>query len=201
MADVTTHLFGVGDSGLGVLKTGQTTSYETGDDGDLEEGIAKDYTELTTGDYSGTTNITINGKTHALSNECVQDNATGLMWARYVPLNDIGPDNNGKLLWKDAANAEDIWSFVAQANANSLGGHDDWRIPNHFEMITLLDLGKPGPPSIDTDVFPLTPALYQWTSTSRPGATTNAFAVRFTDGTVYGYAKTTIKYPVRLVRG
>lgn len=201
MADVTTHLFGVGNnSGLGVLKTGQTESYETGDDGDLEEGIAKDYTELTTGDYSGMTNITINGKTHALSNECVQDNVTGLMWARYVPLDDIGPDNNGTLFWLDAVNGEHIWAFLAEANANSLGGHADWRIPNHFEMTTILDLGESGP-SIDTDAFPSTPSAYHWTSTTKPGASASAFAVRFTDGTVYSYTKTTSKFPVRLVRG
>lgn len=83
-----------------LLATGQTTSYKTGDDGDLELGIPKDYTILTTGQYSGTTNITINGKTHALSNNCVWDNRTGLMWARYVPNADIGPAGNGLLFWE-----------------------------------------------------------------------------------------------------
>jgi len=73
------------------LVTGQKTSYATGDDGDLELGLSRGYTVLTTGQYSGTSNIVINGKTHALSNNCVQDNKTGLMWARYVPTADIGP--------------------------------------------------------------------------------------------------------------
>lgn len=83
-----------------LLKTGQTTSYATGDDGDLEEGVAKSYTVFDTGQYSGTTNITINGKTNALSNNCVQDNVTGLMWARYVSVADIGPANTGELFWE-----------------------------------------------------------------------------------------------------
>jgi len=65
------------------LQTGQTTQYDSqADDGYYEAGIPHDYTILTTGDQSGTTNITINGKTHALSNNCVWDNRTGLMWAR-----------------------------------------------------------------------------------------------------------------------
>lgn len=42
-----------------LLKTGQTTCYHVFDDGDYEEGIAKGYTTLTTGDYSGNTNIEV----------------------------------------------------------------------------------------------------------------------------------------------
>ncbi|MBA7494730.1 hypothetical protein ES702_05307 [subsurface metagenome] len=83
-----------------LLVTGQTTKFLTGDDGDLEKGVIKAYSVLDTGDYSGTTNITINSKTHALSNNCVKDNNTGLMWARYVPNADIGPSANGYLFWQ-----------------------------------------------------------------------------------------------------
>lgn len=82
-----------------LLKTGQTIKYADGDDGDLELGISKDYTVLTTGQYAGTTNIVINGKTHALSNNCVIDNRTKKVWARYVPTADIGPAADGKLFW------------------------------------------------------------------------------------------------------
>lgn len=183
-----------------LLKTGQTTMYHAGDDGDLEKGVAKDYTVLTTGQYSGTTDITINGKTHALSNECVKDNNTTLMWARYVPNADIGPDNNGNLFWIDATNGEDIWSFVDQANANNLGGHNDWRVPNHFELVSILNIGVYNP-TIDTTAFPSTPATYHWTSSTNPGTSTYAFLVNFDDGIVYNYNKAANKYYVRLVRG
>lgn len=182
------------------LKTGQTLLYEPGDDGDLEEGIARDYTILTTGLYSGTTDIVINAKTHALSNNCVIDNSTDLMWARFVPLGDIGPDSNGKLLWKDAANAEDIWSFLAQANANSLAGYNDWRVPNHFELASILDLGTSNP-CIDTTTFPSTPAAYHWTSSTHPTNSAYAFNVNFTIGSVFDRDKGTAKFSVRLVRG
>jgi len=84
-----------------LLATGQTTSYHAGDDGDLEKGIAHDYTVLTAGQYSGNTAITINSKTCNLSNNCVKDNNTGLMWARYVPQTGIGAAANGKLFWEE----------------------------------------------------------------------------------------------------
>ena len=83
-----------------LLKTGQVASYHAGDDGDLELGIAHSYTVLTTGRYSGTVNITVNGKTHATSNACVKDNNTGKMWHREVIQSDIGPAADGKLFWE-----------------------------------------------------------------------------------------------------
>ena len=189
-----------GDSGSALLKTGQTVSYHADDDGDLELGVAHDYTVLSTGQYAGATNIVINGKTHALSNNCVQDNNTGKMWARYVPTADIGPDNNGKLFWEDATNGEDIWAFVSQANANNLGGHNDWRVPNRHELPSIINIGNYNP-VIDTTAFPSTPSDYHWTSSTRPGTTTSAFIVGFYNGYVNGSGKQTGKYYVRLVRG
>lgn len=47
-----------------LLKTGQTTLYVTGDDGDLEKGEAPSLTVFTTGQYAGTTNIDL---THLVS--------------------------------------------------------------------------------------------------------------------------------------
>lgn len=405
-----------------LLKTGQTISYHAGDDGDLEQGITHDYTVLSIGQYAGTTNIVINGKTHALSNNCVKDNNTGLMWARYVPLADIGPATNGKLFWKQwtlaaktditfipfevVENCEDawdewvnanvtstadadhqvgtysaklavadlaaageilateaiastdlsgynkirlwikssvatasgdlqfllddtancaspiesldipslsagtwtrveltlavpasctaiisvgikmvvdksifdifiddiqgfhdkkivsgaaqfdinalcdnrrftvtgsannnntfnvngtpttselivdealieeaagvsvsiatvddlVWDFLAQANANNLGGHNDWRISNYHELPSIVDLGHCNP-AIDTTVFPSTPADYHWTASTYPCNSTCAFLVDFYNGFVGHNLKETYKYRVRLVRG
>ena len=184
-----------------LLKTGQTTQYNSKeDDGYYEKGLSKEYAILTTGQYSGTTNITINSKTHALSNNCVIDDRTGLMWARYVPTADIGPDNDGKLFYLDAVNSEDVWEFIAQANAGSLGGYDDWKIPNVEELESLLDYAT-NTPAIDTTVFPSTPADNHWTSTTDDAATTQAEAVRFSSVRTTSYAKATSKFYCRLVRG
>lgn len=257
------------------LKTGQTTSYATGSDGDLEKGVSRSYTTLTAGQYSGTSNITINGKTHALSNNCVQDNRTGLMWARYVPTADIGPATNGKLFWEeweladktdisfdnasgevrsaasefntsalcagrkftvvgtdsndgtytvssittgaittvegvaDEASGDTvtittvddlIWDALDQANANSLGGYTDWRIPNYFELVSILNLENCGP-SINGTVFPSTPSDYLWPSSTYQCSSSYAFVVNFYSGRVdYGY-KQRDKYYLRFVRG
>jgi hypothetical protein len=266
--------------GLGpcrLLKTGQTVSYATGDDGDLELGVEKDYTILTIGAYSGTSNIVINGKTHALSNNCVKDNRTGKMWARYVPTGDIGPAGDGKLFWKqwtlsnktdisfdqatkvinsvagdfdtgalcvgrkvaitgaaqagnnqtvtvtaitannmtvsevivdEAAGAsvslatvdDLIWDALDQANANSLGGYTDWRIPNYLELPSIVNLANCNP-CIDTTVFPSTPTTYHWTASTYPCNSSNAFIVTFGNGSVGYNNKQTDKYYVRFVRG
>ena len=256
------------------LKTGQTVSYATGDDGDLELGIEKDYTTLTIGQYSGTSNIVINGKTHALSNNCVKDLNNGLMWARYVPTADIGPAADGQLFWEqwtlgpktdisfanatsiinsvagdfdilalcvgrkftvsgsgsndgtytvtaidvnnitvsealvnEAAGAsislatvdDLIWDALDQANANNLGGYNDWRIPNYFELVSLLNLNS-GSPAIDTTVFPSTPSSYHWVSSSHPYSTDYAFTLIFSSGYMYIVLKQLTQCYVRFVR-
>ena len=261
-------------SQLNILKTGQTVSYATGDDGDLELGMVKDYTVLSTGQYSGTSNIVINGKTHGLSNNCVKDNRTRLMWARYVPTADIGPATDGKLFWEQwtlAANSgtftsadkkitaaagtpfdilalcvgrkitlsgtasnngvvtvaaitttvittdealvnegpvsttfetldDLIWDALDQANANSLGGYSDWRIPNVFELLSIVNYGNYNP-SIDVTVFPSTTASFYWTSSTLPGNILYALYVHFSNGRVSSYIKQSYMYVVRFVRG
>lgn len=87
------------------FKTYQTISYHDDDDGYNEFGISHDYKVMSTGDQSGTTAIVINSKTHNLSNNCVRDNAVlrngkPIVWARYVPLADIGPGADGRLFWE-----------------------------------------------------------------------------------------------------
>jgi len=257
------------------LKTGQTTSYHAGDDGDLEKGVARSYNILTTGQHSGTTNITINGKTHALSNNCVIDERTGLMWARYVPDADIGPGNNGELFWDQwtltdkvdisfdnasgeirsgasqfdtgalcagrkftvtgstsndgtytvssittaaittvegvadeaagdtisVATVDDlIWDYSDQANANSLGGYDDWRIPTYIALQTIVDNGTYSP-CINVTAFPSAPASFHWTSTIAPdSAGTYAYVVNFYGGMAYQSPISKHRRYVRLVR-
>jgi hypothetical protein len=186
-----------------LLKTGQTVQYSSKkDDGYYEKGLDRSYKVLSTGQYSGTTNITLNSKTHALSNNCVQDEQTGLMWARYVPTADIGPDNNGLLFWIDDVNNEDIFAFADQANAQSLGGHTDWRVPNVLEFMSLI-VWSGSAPFIDGTAFPSTPpGNYTWTSTTHPLTTTKAVYATMGDPGIWaGIPKATTKAYCRLVRG
>ena len=260
-----------------LIKTGQKTTYRPialDDDGALELGIAPDFIVLTTGRYSGTVNITVNGKTHATSNDCVQDKNTGLMWHREVIQFDLGPAGDGKFFWEQwtlgpkidisftaatkvihsvagdfdtgaccvgrkitisgaaqggnnqdvtvaAITANDmttnevivnegagasvsfatvddlIWDLKDQANANSLAGYSDWRISNRKELESLIDLGSSGP-AIDATIFPSTPILSHWTSTSVNDIL--AWEIYFNIGTANYKTKRTEKYYIRLVR-
>lgn len=71
------------------------------DDGYYRMGITQSYTAKTTGDYSGTTNITVNGKTEAKSNNCVLDNRTGLIWSKGPSTKIYGSGSNEHLHWDD----------------------------------------------------------------------------------------------------
>lgn len=138
-------------------------------------------------------------KRESLSNNCAQDLVTGLMWSRYGSFSNakMGAASNG--LIPVTGQLYDIYQWCTAANAASLGGYTDWRIPNMFELVGLLDMEAPNPRP-DTAVFPDIPANYVWTSTSRPDSTTSGAAVSFATGFVSLAAKTTAYYAM-LVRG
>lgn len=98
-------------------KTGQTTSYETGDDGDLEEGVPWSLPRFAE---------PVNG--------AVRDNLTGLMWTQDT--NTPGPQacspSAGKFSY-------DAYPFIQCLNQNNYLGHSDWRLPNRKELTSLID--------------------------------------------------------------
>ncbi len=119
----------------GVLKTGQTTCYDdsgnqitctgTGQDGELQIGVARGYTD------NGDGTIT--------------DNATGLIWEKLDNL-----DGNANLSDPhDADNNYTTWDLafqkIAGLNAANFAGHNDWRLPNIKELECLKDSGKLSP--------------------------------------------------------
>ena len=187
-----------------LLKTGQTTSYGSGtgvDDGAYEIGVAKSYTVLTAGQYSGSTNITINSKTDAHANACVIDNNTGLMWSRTVSAS-VGPTSTGALPWTTTGSggtAEGIFPYAAAANAAALAGYSDWRVPNDLELQALRDM-EAATANPDSTAFPTGWNVTVWSSTTQPNVTTNAFQVSFLTGGMSGNAKTN-NFLCALVRG
>lgn len=97
---------------LNVLpKTGQTTSYRTGDDGYYEAGWEGD-------------RFTDNG------DGTITDNATSLMWPDDGA--NPGANNGNKLNWDGC---------IDYAEALDWNGHSDWRLPNTREFSSLLDYG------------------------------------------------------------
>jgi hypothetical protein len=187
-----------------LLKTGQLTSYGSGagvDDGAYQKGVAKSYTVLTAGQYAGTVNITLNGKTDTKSNACVLDNNTGLMWSRTIPAS-VGPSSNGTLPWTTNANGEGIFTYCAAANAAGLAGYSDWRVANLFELAGIMNQEAGSAGLTGSAAFPnfgLTASAFH-TSTTLPGTTANSYTVATVNGNQSNAGKTLDRL-FALVRG
>ena len=101
-------------------------------------------------------------------NETVSDNAIGLMWQKAAP--------TAMYTWTDA---------VAYCPTLTLGSHEDWRLPSLIELASLVDYGVAVPgPTINSTVFPGTPANVFWSSTPMAGSA-SAWYVNFNDGSVF----------------
>jgi hypothetical protein len=155
-------------------KTGQTTSYATGDDGDLERGVAWPSPRFTD-----------NG------NGTVTDSLTGLIWLK---------DANcfGTKTWADALNdANTLNSGECGLSDGSVEG--DWRLPNRKELHSLVDYSKFNPALPTGHPFSNVQANYYWSSTTDVYYTGFAWNVHMWDGDVhYGYEdKSYYVWPVR----
>jgi hypothetical protein len=183
-----TVIFGVTGTlaGGGLPKTGQTTSYATGDDGDLQVGIARSYT-YTDPITTEATNTLI-------------DNATGLTWIRdHTLVNGTGGatggnvDISGTLNWPDA---------ISRCNDLVYAGKSDWRLPNVYELLSIcvldVDLVKP---KIDHAAFPNTANDSYWSSTTCNDSTSLGLYVSFSITNLAWDHKTLSAHYLRAVRG
>ena len=181
----------------GLPPTGQTTVYVVGDNGTNQTGVPHRYEVLTSGQYSGTVNIVLNGKTNVKSNAVVIDHQFKIMYSRTVSAT-VGPSNNGLVPWTVNASGEGVFEYVTLANAANMGGHSDWRIPQNNEMISIRNhVGASAVP--DTTAFPSFPSSVVWTSTTAGNVSTFAVEGNFTSGSLPAVLKTTTAY-VFLVR-
>jgi len=169
-----------------VEKTGQTTSYATGDDGDLEKGIAWPSPRFTD-----------NG------NGTVTDNLTGLIWLKNANCTDTvgGVDKSGgTLTWANAL----TWSNnlangdCGLTDSSSAG---DWRLPNIRELSSLTDFSQsvPALPSDHPFTGVQTSNSEYWSSTTAKYTNDNAWYVYMFNGRLGDVAKTFPHYvwPVR----
>jgi hypothetical protein len=180
----------------GLPQTGQTTVYAVGDDGTNQTGVPHRYEVLTTGQYSGTTNITINSKTDAHSNAVVIDHQFKLMYSQTASAS-VGTESNGKIPWTttgSGSTAEGVFPYVNAANLASLSGYTDWRLPSVHELTNILDF-EVTTASPSAAYFPGIPTT-AWASTTRKSLTTQAAFRIYTSGM---QLKTTADY-VLLVR-
>ncbi len=168
-------IYGITGTAGVLLKTGQTTSYHTGDDGAYQKGTAFSYQ---------TSDPAANGEI------VTTDNVTGLMWASDGM--GAGCDYGVNWTWTEALD----W-----AEGLTFAGYTDWRLPNITELQTLLvrDAGYGGI-YIDSTYFPNTVPGPYWSSTTLPSSTTDALYARFSHGDVQSGGWAMARY-VRAVRG
>ena len=161
---------------IGVPKTGQTTSYRTGDDGAYQKGAPATGARFID-NADGT----------------ITDRVTGLMWVKQ-------PENIGGI-WESAGQPVKMtWNDgIDNCNALNYAGYADWRLPNAAELATLFDYAKYNP-AIDTAFFPNTKSANYLTSTTYKNNTANCEILNFTAPSIYPNAKTTAEY-LRPVRG
>ena len=101
-------------------KTGQRTSYASGDDGAIQAGVTWPSPRFAD-----------NG------DETAKDNLTGLIWTKNA--NAPGPSACGPGTWKTWQVALD---YVACLNTNQYLGFNDWRLPNINELESLVDFSQ-----------------------------------------------------------
>jgi hypothetical protein len=168
-----------------VPKTGQTTSYATGDDGDLEKGVA-----LVTPRFMDNLDGT------------VTDKQTGLIWLK---------DANcfGIRIWNNAlSDANGLADGSCGLTDGSQAG--DWRLPNSDELASLVHKGYYNPAVPNTagtgqwsegDPFNNVQSDYYWSSTTFAYISNYAWYVYMEDGLVDYYLSKTDNVYVWPVRG
>jgi len=148
------------------IKTGQTISYRTGDDGDIEQGSLLSFVVLPAQNPYGNSNRftdTLGGQTY--SDGIIVDWSRRLMW--------YNPAASGN--WNTAIDA---------ASAETQGGFTDWHIPNVQQIQSICNYGNSGG-VINYTPFNISGGTY-WTSTTSPDTTTNAFRLTNTGATSIG---------------
>ena len=157
-----------------VPQTGQTTSYAANDDGDLQPGVSYPAPRFTDN-----------------SNGTVTDNATGLIWLKNA--NAFGTKN-----WIQAL---DACAALASGQTGLTDGSTagQWRLPNHKELMSLVDFGRFNPALPAGHPFSSVQSGSYWSSTSYAGVTGYAWFVSFGYGYVSIFNKTYTYYvwPVR----
>ena len=180
MSDKSAYYHGTIPPNAFLPKTGQTTSYVDYDDGWYEAGSPASPRFVDNGD--GT----------------ISDRATGLMWVKNpATVSGVGFDFSSGYVWFSVGTFPALDAITAMNTAGYLG-HSDWRLPNVKELHSILDYGASGP-SIDP-VFSVAVELYYWSSTTRNGGSSDAWAVDFYDGYVNALSKNG-SYSIRPVRG
>jgi hypothetical protein len=163
-----------------LMKTGQTTSYRTGDDGDIEAGRNVDFLTLAENNPFGNTNRftdELGGSTYTnniVIDWSTYDGSTVLGWRR--------TDNGVNITWANAIDG----ALLVSIGTFTTG----WRLPNIMELYSLARY------SVATFAFGYSPInltsnIQLWSSTTDRNSTTAALSINTNVGTSSSISKTT----------
>lgn len=159
--DITCTL-SVAPVGATLMKTGQTTSYRTGDDGDLEAGRATSFTVLASNNPFGNTNRF----TDELGGQTYTKNIV-IDWSTYNGSNVLGWDRR---INAGNANVGRTWNqsideCLALSNGTFTSG---WRLSNFNELMSILRRGGVSVTLLNYAPFNISTDINVWTSTTYP---------------------------------
>jgi hypothetical protein len=167
-----------GQSGtVNLPKTGQTTSYATGDDGNLQKGVTWP-----------TPRFTDNG------DQTITDNLTALMWTKDGNAPGTACTPGAVKTWQGALD------YAACLNTNNYLGHNDWRLPNVNELESLVHSGQSNIATwLNTQGFSNVQADWYWSSTTHVPSAVGTWIVDMGTGYVGANVKGNSDYvwPVR----
>jgi len=114
----------------------------------------------------------------------VTDTSTGLMWQKFTQA--------GLKSWESA---------ISDCESLSLAGHDDWRLPNQNELLSIVDYSRYAS-AIDPVFFPYVDTVlsYYWSSTTWADYSDYAWTVYFVHGLTFQGTKSFATYYARAVR-
>jgi len=167
------------------IKTGQTTSYTTGDDGDLQEGRLTDFITLDWNNPFGNTNRftdELGGQTYT--------NGIFIDWSTYNQVSQtvIGYDSGyfGTSTFDTAC---------SDARSAVIGGFSDWRMLNRQELMRIYSMGNGfGWDSSFANLTIALPVTNYWCSNTRITSSTSAYYLIGSNGEIRSTGKTSALY-------
>jgi len=169
-------------SEINLPRSGQTTSYGTGDAGAIQAGQPFPSPRFTA------------------ANGAVTDNLTGLIWLQNANCSATlgGVVKTTTLTWANAL----VWSNALASPACGLSDSStagQWRLPTRLELESLVDASKYGPALPTGHPFSNVQSFYYWSSSTYAASTAYAVGVDMNVGYVGNGIKTGSNYvwPVR----
>ena len=117
------------------------------------------------------------------------------IWADFTRDNttQIVTDTNTKLQWQDNESVSKKWTeAIDYCEALTLGGYNDWRLPNQNELRSIADRSKKEPAISAT--FQNVVSNYYWSSSTVVGYEYYAWGVFFDNGGHYWDYKSNERY-------